>query len=1092
MIPRALLILCMICILATGFCAADNTLWQIGKSDNCYEDLAIPHDYSAYNKSYPKDVTFTVGKSDPAKDWPFIHPGPTDAWAKSRAHPFQVLFDLASAPEGVFVLTIDLVSTHGGDAPVLEMSVNGQSGRFALPLGSGDNALSDCAQGKEHVIKLTLPPTMFREGQNTLALKITEGSWMLYDALSLSNDPSAPMPKPGVNKVSLNPTMFLVKRGGKIKQVVKLSVELTPGASEATWSARVLTATDADEDIGAPLKPNLLGVAETDLEVDEVKSPTTLRVTVKCAGQEKTATCEIKPQRHWRLYVQPSSHIDVGYTDWQERVAVRHNENMSLALDLCKKYPDFVWNTEVAWPEDNYLSLMPKERRDEFIKYARAGQIGCQAIYGNMLTGICSHESFIRDLYYAHNVARQYGIPFDMAVSSDVPTQVWTLPTVLSGAGIKYFSAGLNLTRGDSFNQLFNKPFYWQGPDGGKVLTWFANGYAHAAGLGLQASVETAVPRVLGLLSGFDREDYPYDAVLAFGGVSDNQPFQPSLASIVHEWNQRYEYPKIILTRGPEFFQHIEKNFARDIPTIAGDGGVYWEDGAGSSSEETAEVRIAKEQLATAEKIYSLLSTYGIAEYPKAEIDQAWKNAILYDEHTWGAHCSISQPANDQTIHQWNYKRRFATLAEKQSEGLLNRAMTELAKAVAGNDYVVYNPSSQPVSGLVWTPWDAPVWIDNVPPLGYRVTGLVRGQDDLRKDSTVSDKLLENAYYRIERDQTGAIASIFDKEIGVELVDSTAPYRMNQFVMMLGQGSGMTDASTDTRVQSAGYGQSSEYAMQNKTGSAKNTPQWTTEIRLYDRVKRIDFVNRLQKTETYEKEAGYFAFPFNLDKPEFYVELPDGVVKPKSQMLPGACMQWYCAQDFVAAADAKCAVVWSAVESPLITIGDINRDTFKSPLPIDNGHLYAYAFNNYWFTNYKASQGGEMEFRYSLTSMPKYDPVAASRFGQSVRCPLVAWRMAASSAGKPTQGIPTSLVSVSAENVNIQAVKQAESGGGLIIRLRELSGKQSEATLTLPKGKFKEAWSCTLVEDPLSRLKLSADQVTVTVPAHGLATVWVK
>lgn len=1092
MISRALLILCMILTLAAGLCAAEITVWQIGDFDNCYEDLAIPHDYGAYNKTYPKDVTFIVGKSDPAKDWPFIHPGPTDAWARSRTHPFQVLFDLASAPEGVFGLTIDLVSTHGGEAPVLEMSLNGQSGRFALPQGSGDNALSDCAQGREHVIKLTLPPKMFRKGENTLALKITEGSWMLYDAISLTNDSTGLMPQYGVNKVSLTPTMFLVKRGGKIKQIVRLNAEFYPGVTEASAVIR-----STGQNIS--LKPNLLGIAESDLEVNEVKSPTPLEVTVSCGSSLVSASCELKPQRHWRLYVQPSSHIDVGYTDWQERVIDLHNRNMSLALDLCKRYPAFVWNTEVAWPQDNYLSMMPKDRRDEFIKYAKSGQIGCQAIYGNMLTGICSHESFIRDLYYAHNVARQYGIPFDMAVSSDVPTQVWTLPTVLSGAGIKYFSAGLNLTRGDSFNRLFNKPFYWQGPDGAKVLAWFAPGYAHAAHLGLQTSVETAVPRVLGLLSGFDRADYPYDAVLAFGGVSDNQPFRPDMASVVAEWNKRYEYPKIIFTRGPSFFQHIEQNFAEDIPTIAGDGGVYWEDGAGSSAMETADVRIAKEQLATAEKIYSLLSTYGIAEYPKAEINVAWKNAILYDEHTWGAHCSISQPANDQTIHQWNYKKRFATLAEGQAEELFRRAMTDLANSVISGHYiVVFNPSGQAVSGFVDRLGDEkiePQWVDDVPAAGYKVIDLTTWLDlsESADQKVISNSLLENRFYRVEQDEaTGAIKSIFDKEVGVELVDNNAPYRMNQFVSILGPGGRFDDVSAESRVDSSGYGNKPAHMTLIAGGSGRNLPKWTSDVILYDDVKRIDFINRLQKTETYDKEAGYFAFPFNLDKPEFYVELPDGVVKPKSQMLPGACMQWYCAQDFVAAADTKCAVVWSAVESPLITIGDINRETFKSPLPIENGHLYAYAFNNYWFTNYKASQGGEMEFRYSLTSMPKYDPVAASRFGQSVRCPLVAWSVTSTTPAKPALGIPTSLVSVSAENVSIQAVKQAESGEGLIIRLRELSGKQTEAPLTLPKGKFKEAWSCTLVEDPLSRLKLSRDQVTVTVPANGLATVWVK
>ncbi len=1091
MITRVLSVLCAIVILASGLCAAESTVWQIGEFDNCYEDLAIPHDYGAYNASFPKDVTFTVGKSDPAKDWPFIHPGPTDAWAQSKAHAFRVIFDLSEQPSGVYYLTIDLVSAHGGDPPVLSLTMCADGGRIRLPAGPGDGALGDCAQGREHVIKLAFPAGMFVKGQNSLTIDIREGSWMLYDAVSLTNDPNASMPSPTVNRVSLTPTMFLVKRDGTLKQIVKLSAQCSLGATEAvvSYGGRRIA-----------LKPNFLGAIEHDLEVDEVKTATTLDVAVTCGSDVKTASCEIKPQRHWRLYIQPSSHIDVGYTDWQERVITRHNDNMSLALDLCKQYPDFVWNTEVAWPQDNYLSMMPKERKDEFIKYAKKGRIGCQAIYGNMLTGICSHESFIRDLYYARNVSRQYGIPYDMAVSSDVPTQVWTLPTVLAGAGIKYFSAGLNLTRGDSFNQLFHRPFYWQGPDGSKVLTWLNNQYAQAANLGLLASVDTATPRILGLLSGYDRADYPYDAVLAFGGVSDNQPLESNLAAVAAEWNKRYEYPKIIFTRGPEFFRYVEKNFAEHIPTIAGDGGVYWEDGAGSSSKETAAVRIAKERLTTAEKIYSLLSTIGAAEYPKAEIDAAWKNAILYDEHTWGAHCSISRPTHEQTIHQWNYKKRFATLAEGQADEILDQALEALAETVTGSDVLVYNPSGRPASGFIGDlgqdsagAW----WVEDVPPLGYKVIEW-RNQDSSPSDDVIaSGGVIENRYYRIVQDgPTGAIKSIFDKEVGVELVDQNSGYRMNQFVYILGPGGRFVDVAGETRVDSRGESQRPGCAMLSASGSARNLPKWTTEVILYNNAKRIDFINRLQKQETYEKEAGYFAFPFNLNKPEFYVELPNGVVRPKKDMLPGGCMSWYCAQDFVAAADDKCAVVWSAVESPLITIGDINRETFKSPLPIENGHLYAYAFNNYWFTNYKASQGGEMVFRYSFTSMPKYDPVAASRFGQSVRNPLIAWRVGADTRSPDDSrrqgGVPTSLVSVSAENVNVQAVKQAESGEGLIIRLRELAGKATPVTLTLPKGLFREAWSCNLVEDAQSRLKFSGGKVTVTVPANGLATVWVK
>jgi alpha-mannosidase len=173
-----------------------------------------------------------------------------------------------------------------------------------------------------------------------------------------------------------------------------------------------------------------------------------------------------------------------------------------------------------------------------------------------------------------------------------------------------------------------------------------------------------------------------------------------------------------------------------------------------------------------------------------------------------------------------------------------------------------------------------------------------------------------------------------------------------------------------------------------------------------------------------------------------------------------------------------------------MTIGDLNRDTFRSPLPIENGHLFAYAFNNYWFTNYKAAQGGDLMFRYSLTTTKKYDPAAASRFGQSVRTPMLA-RVCEPS--KDARGsVPGGFCEVSPSNVVIQAVKQAESGDGWIVRLRELSGRNTEAVLALKPRKFKEAWSCNLVEDTQTKLAISLDRVKVKLPAHGLATVLLR
>ncbi len=540
-----------------GTRAAETVVWQIGDFDNSYAEFAIPGNYSAYPTQFSDDVSFTVGKDDPAKSWPFIHPGPMDGWAGSRSHQFHVHFDLPDQPRGTFTLTIDMVSTQPSGPPAYSVAINGRGGEADLPNGSSDAALADPARGKEFVLRVPIPASSLKQGANDLVLTTVRGSWLIYDALQFTNDPERAGSDVTVTSATLHPTTRFVRSGGKLRQVADLSVQFSQG-----MAAAYAVVFEGGSMQRVPLNSGLLGDANVEISLPEVTQPTPVRCAITCSGQFRARlfTFELKPQRHWTLYVQPSTHVDIGYTDYQERVITRHDDNMSTALDLCAKHPDFRWNTEAAWVEDNYLSLMPPDRKAEFIKYAREGRIGCQAIYGNMLTGICSHEEIIRDLYYARATATRYGIPFDIAMSSDVPTQVWTLPMILAGSGIRYFSAGLNLTRGDSFGRLFGKsPFYWQGPDGSRVMTWLSPGYAQAQMLRLADSVERAAPQVEGFLQRFERDKYPYDAVLAFGGFSDNQPLNPNLAPVVQQWNKTYAYPRIVLCRGPEFFKHIEK-----------------------------------------------------------------------------------------------------------------------------------------------------------------------------------------------------------------------------------------------------------------------------------------------------------------------------------------------------------------------------------------------------------------------------------------------------------------------------------------------------------------------------------------------------
>ena len=128
------------------------------------------------------------------------------------------------------------------------------------------------------------------------------------------------------------------------------------------------------------------------------------------------------------------------------------------------RFPEFRWNIEAAWQAENYVASRSGQRLDDFYRFAREGKIGIQALFCNELTGLCSHEEACRLTWFAHKLCREQGIPYLSAMISDVPTQEATLPMILSSAGIRYFSSGINNDRAYPFTQMQSKcPCWWEG-----------------------------------------------------------------------------------------------------------------------------------------------------------------------------------------------------------------------------------------------------------------------------------------------------------------------------------------------------------------------------------------------------------------------------------------------------------------------------------------------------------------------------------------------------------------------------------------------------------------------------------------------------
>ena len=94
----------------------------------------------------------------------------------------------------------------------------------------------------------------------------------------------------------------------------------------------------------------------------------------------------------------------------------------------------------------------------------------------------------------------------------------------------------------------------------------------------------------------------------------------------------------------------------------------------------------------------------GPGEYPLDDFRQAWTDVLLYSEHTWGAWCSVGEPARRETREQWVIKQSYAVSADRRTRDLLSRALGREQNAAAGAVIDVFNTASWPRTEVVAVP----------------------------------------------------------------------------------------------------------------------------------------------------------------------------------------------------------------------------------------------------------------------------------------------------------------------------------------------------------------------------------------------------
>jgi alpha-mannosidase len=798
---------------------------------------------------------------------------------------------------------------------------------------------------------------------------------------------------------------------------------------------------------------------------------------------------------NWTAYLVQHVHTDIGYTRPQTEILPEHLRFIDWALDFCDltdNYPNdaqFRWTCEVTWAVREYLKRRPKEQIERLKKRIAEGRIEIAGMFLNM-SELSSETALAASLLPVAEI-RKLGLPVQSALQNDVNGAGWCLVDYFSDAGIKYLSMGINKTRSIlPFDRP--TPFWWESPSGKRILAYRADHYHVGNMWGLhEANLETFGPRFLEHIELLESKKYPFkDIVVQYSGYrTDNSPPSTLACDLVKTWNETYSWPKLRIATVHEFLQKIEKKHSAELPIYRAAWPDWWTDGFGSAARETAEARITQNALEASQGLLSMASLLGskISANTVNRISTVQDELLFYQEHTFGAAESINDPMAENSLVQWGEKSSYVWNAVKNQGLLREEALGLLQEYIPKNDVptiAIFNTLSWQRSGLVTqfidhqilprnanfqivdcetgvpircqpeksrsegTYWN--MWVDNIPPMGWRTFKIIikKGLSS-KKISENQSNILENSFYKLEiDDKTGAIKSLFDKELNQELVDDNCQWKLGQFIYeTIPQGreffvdkfirSSLTNVkiakTSDTELWKAIHLSAQADGFETNGGIL-------VEFRLYNTEKRLELLFTGRKSRVQKAEACYVSFPFQLPDSKIIYEAQGGLVTPGVNQLPGSSSDWHTVQNFAVVRNQNSQIIFGSPEIPLVQFGEINLGKWQYKSNVEQPHIYSWPMNNYWFTNFRAFQEGEFKWSYFLTSTKNTSNKTATQFGRGACNPLISRVFPAGANNEQNNTLSTLQIPYS----NILLVNARPIENGIILHLRETDGKSTD------------------------------------------------
>ena len=375
----------------------------------------------------------------------------------------------------------------------------------------------------------------------------------------------------------------------------------------------------------------------------------------------------------YRVFLIYHSHIDIGYTERQEKMAVYQADFIKQAVKAAlsdkqgarEARAKFKFTAEGFWAVEQYLKRYGEEGKKELLAAIKSGYLELSNTYFHMAE-LLNYKNLSHSLDYAQDFAAENGLnPINVAMSCDINGFSWGYADALYDHGVRYLETNINTHHGHPPFQKPLIPFWWESPKGNRILVWngltyhrgnalgLIPGYAPGGNPGIPGMTADTLPvvridgpdysygQIKNMIHAIKKNGYPYDFVpiMASGLHTDNSPVGDAHCGLIAEFNEKYgEEIEVVTATLGEFFEYLQEH-GGDFPTYRGDWNDWWTDGVLSTPNETKLFRNAQR---TEELVQKLDPDRKVVS--SKEHEEIQNLLITYAEHTWGHSASHSDP----------------------------------------------------------------------------------------------------------------------------------------------------------------------------------------------------------------------------------------------------------------------------------------------------------------------------------------------------------------------------------------------------------------------------------------------------------------